>query len=329
MESYFTDVEKRFVLAEMIKVSHMDVGVLVDFIKSHDIQPDWLSMQLPGGRNMNQCLRAAENMFNTPMPPPLISPLKRKSFSDITDHFAKRQAIASPSEPPPSGMSYPPSAYAPQQVNIQPRPNGQGHQPSLSNPPAPAPATGPTPYPGPPRRRGRPPKSESRQGNWQVTTPYPPITPAPAPLAPAPASAPVLAPQPNSPSFRVQPPYRYSMPDPKTGKKLLPEIAPRPPHGVPLDPPMRSPTVPGSAGGEYQERRDEGHRMEPPHSQSRQPMREITLPPHPPVLPPPRSPHPQHQHHPLDAPRPRETPPTTPREPLKQESHAPPPPATN
>jgi hypothetical protein len=76
MESAFTDAEKvrhkslfypapycplikhspryrstqRFVLAEMIKVSNMDVGTLVDFVKYHDIAPDWLEMQLPGGR---------------------------------------------------------------------------------------------------------------------------------------------------------------------------------------------------------------------------------------------------------------------------------------
>jgi hypothetical protein len=34
----------------MIKVSHMDVSTLVDFVKHHDIAPDWLEMQLPGGR---------------------------------------------------------------------------------------------------------------------------------------------------------------------------------------------------------------------------------------------------------------------------------------
>jgi hypothetical protein len=38
-------------LAEMIKLSHMDVGLLVDFAKSHGIQPDWLRMQLPGGKH--------------------------------------------------------------------------------------------------------------------------------------------------------------------------------------------------------------------------------------------------------------------------------------
>lgn len=78
MESSFTDAEKvctqrlhqplypsppadahppchqRFVLAEMIKVSHMDVGMLVDFAKRHDIHPDWMQMQLPGGTSYTQ-----------------------------------------------------------------------------------------------------------------------------------------------------------------------------------------------------------------------------------------------------------------------------------
>ena len=43
-------MRQRFVLAEMIKASHMDVRTLVNFIKSHDIRPDWFAMQLPGGK---------------------------------------------------------------------------------------------------------------------------------------------------------------------------------------------------------------------------------------------------------------------------------------
>jgi hypothetical protein len=42
---------QRFILAEMVKNSHLDIGLLVEFIKSHGVQPDWLSMQLPGGRS--------------------------------------------------------------------------------------------------------------------------------------------------------------------------------------------------------------------------------------------------------------------------------------
>ncbi|KAB5570360.1 hypothetical protein GE09DRAFT_705607 [Coniochaeta sp. 2T2.1] len=105
MESVFTDAEKRFVLAEMIKVSHMDVGTLVDFVKYHDIAPDWMEMQLPGGRNIRQCLRAAELMFDMHLPPPSVPSLKRKSFEDISEQLPKRQAVQSPLEV----QVYPPS----------------------------------------------------------------------------------------------------------------------------------------------------------------------------------------------------------------------------
>ncbi|KAK0732771.1 hypothetical protein B0T21DRAFT_200982 [Apiosordaria backusii] len=360
MESSFTDDEKRFVLAEMIKASHLDVGVLVNLIKSHEIQPDWLSMQLPGGRNMYQCIRAAETMFNAPMPPPLISPLKRKSFGDVSDQLPKRQALASPSEPPPHGLPYNATpAFAQHPVNIH-HPNGQPTVALAPNPNT-VPASAPTPYPGPPRRRGRPPKSENRSGHWQITTSYPNITPAPIapapaptpapqpsspsfrvqpPIAPAPAPAPgqhpTPAPQPNSPIFRIQAYNRHSMPagslDSKSGKKLLPEIAPRPTHGAPgVEQSARSPTRPMS---EYQERREDTHRLPPPPQAQGPPrptLREPSLSAHAPVLPPPQSPrshpHPQ-SHHRLDASRPRETPPPTPMEQVKQESHMQPPPPT-
>ncbi|KAK4165378.1 hypothetical protein QBC43DRAFT_208858, partial [Cladorrhinum sp. PSN259] len=306
---------QRFVLAEMIKASQMDVGVLVEFIESQKIQPDWLSMQLPGGRNMHQCLRAAETMFKYPMPPPVISPLKRKSFgdiSDITDHIPKRQAVASPGEAPPHfGVS---PAFA-AQVNHPPRPNGTPSLPPVQT--APSPAT--TPWPGPPRKRGRPPKSESRQSNWQVTTSYPPISPAPpsSTQGPAPISAVAHGHQPHSPSFNVQSPYRHSMPslqELRMGKKQLPEIAPRPTAGPPGSEPGRSPTGPGM---EYQERREEMQRQEQsPHGYAPRPP---PLSAHAPLLPRPRSPHMQQPHHMREASRPRETPPMTPLESVKHE----------
>lgn len=40
---------QRFVLAEYIKASQVDTDQLVDFIKMHQLQTDWFSMQLPGG----------------------------------------------------------------------------------------------------------------------------------------------------------------------------------------------------------------------------------------------------------------------------------------
>lgn len=38
----------------MIKASHMDVGVLVEFIKNNAVQPDWMLMQLPGGMSLSR-----------------------------------------------------------------------------------------------------------------------------------------------------------------------------------------------------------------------------------------------------------------------------------
>ncbi|GKT53448.1 hypothetical protein ColTof4_05630 [Colletotrichum tofieldiae] len=43
----FTEEEKRFILAEVIKTSDLDVGLLVGFLNTHNIEPDWLKMQLP------------------------------------------------------------------------------------------------------------------------------------------------------------------------------------------------------------------------------------------------------------------------------------------
>ncbi|GAB1320233.1 hypothetical protein MFIFM68171_10443 [Madurella fahalii] len=322
MESSFTDVEKRFILGEMVKTSHMDVGVLVDFIKSHDVQPDWLSMQLPGGRNMNQCLHAAEIMFNMPMPPPVISPLKRKSLGDLPDHFSKRQAVASPGDASPRGLSL--GALQPavgaHPVNIQPRPNGYG-----SAPLAPSPSVSAAPYnPAPTRRRGRPPKSV--QNTWQVST-YPPISPAPI----APSPAPAIAPQPHSPGLRAAPAYQAApqMPsDPKPKKKPLLEILPRPAQGTPgLEPAARSP-IPG---GEYQDRREETTRREYYQAQAAEPTaREPPMSSHlqNQILPRPRSPHPHpSSREPIARPALtdpahfRETPPATPLEPVKNEGH--------
>jgi hypothetical protein len=44
-----TGVGQRFVLGEIIKVSAIDVPTLVDFIRTHQIEPNWMLMQLPGG----------------------------------------------------------------------------------------------------------------------------------------------------------------------------------------------------------------------------------------------------------------------------------------
>ncbi|KAM7223817.1 hypothetical protein V8F06_000833 [Rhypophila decipiens] len=254
MESSFSDEEKRFVLAEMVKYSHIDVNTLVDFIKYHEVQPDWMSFHLPRGRNMKQCIHAAEVMFNAHVPPPTISPLKRRSIGDISEHAPKRQAIASPGEMSPylipRAVNAHPGAASQQQqyqhhhqqqqqqqqqqpINIQPRPNG--YPSSNQPPPMPAAAVAPTA-----RRRGRPPKAESSRQNNQIRImPYQPITPAPLAPSPRAATAPT-APQPHSPGpgplslYQISP--GGSLSDPKLKRKghqegsdqyLPPESVPR------------------------------------------------------------------------------------------------------
>ncbi|KAK4236394.1 hypothetical protein C8A03DRAFT_35700 [Achaetomium macrosporum] len=312
MESLFNDAEKRFILAEMIKISQLDVGILVGFIKAHGIRPDWLHMQLPGGRTLSQCLHAAESMLDVPMqPPPMVSPLKRKSLGDLDDYAAKRQAVESPGESSRQGLPLGPNVQPyPQPVNIQPRPNGNSPAslaPSISAAPYNPAVTG--------RKRGRPPKSI--QNTWQVS--YPLIAPSP----------PVTAvPQPHSPGVHAHPAHQASVQgpsDPRLKKKALPEIAPRPAQGMPnFDPAVRSPAAPGA---EYQNWREEtSHRdYYQVHSAEAAARERPFAPTFPPILPRPQSPHPQLSS--LEPARPasteprryRETPPTAASEPAKHE----------
>ena len=46
----FTEKEQRFVLAEIIKTSQVNVHSLVDFIKSQNVDADWRNMQIPHGQ---------------------------------------------------------------------------------------------------------------------------------------------------------------------------------------------------------------------------------------------------------------------------------------
>lgn len=230
---------------------------------------------------MSQCLYTAEMMFNTPMPPPFITPLKRKSLGDLPDHVTKRQALSSPGETSPRGHQFGTNILPPvesQPANIYPRPNGYA-------PLAPTPSVSAAPYnPAPTgRRRGRPPKSI--QNTWQVT--YPPISPVP--IAPSPATA--GTPQPHSPGPRGAPAYsaaHQGLPDPRPKKRPLPEIAPRPTQGLStVEPASRSPPIPNA---EFQTWREETNRREyyQPHGAESTPREG-----HGPILPRPRSPHPQ------------------------------------
>ncbi|KAF4905231.1 hypothetical protein CGCF415_v001171 [Colletotrichum fructicola] len=186
----FSEEEKRLILAEVIKTSNLDLGHLVDFLKLHKTEPNWLKMQLPPGRTMEQCIQVTEQMFQGPM---RIPDLKRKPVGDLLDKPSKRLAVASPMEPPAqlpplASASQGPSAYAnpmsvrsllpaPTQLqqtplpNIQPRQMNAGPEsgtasngyPSPNQPPAapppPRPASETTGEP-PRKKRGRPRSTE-------------------------------------------------------------------------------------------------------------------------------------------------------------------------
>ncbi|KAF6836935.1 hypothetical protein CMUS01_05201 [Colletotrichum musicola] len=212
----FTDVEKRFILAEVIKTSNLDVGRLVEFLRSYNVEPDWLKMQLPGGRTMEQCISVTGQMFRGPMRMP---DLKRKAVNDLLEHPPKRPAMASPMEPPaqlpmPSPLApasqgsatysnlMPISSIlpAPAQLhnttlaNIQPRPANVGMDAGkVSNrfpspiqsqqqqqPPPPPPAVPPA------RKRGRPSRADkARQLRPVLPQHLTPLAPAPPPRPPA------------------------------------------------------------------------------------------------------------------------------------------------
>lgn len=265
---------------------------------------------------MNQCLRAAEAMFNMSIPPPTISPLKRKSFSEMGDHPSKKQAVGSPGDASPYGLPRNVNTQSPGvalPVNIQPRPNGF--------PAANAPTNTPDPISQnvvlPPRRRGRPPKAETlaRQGLAQPAH-YPPISPAP--IAPSPAQQ-AIAPRHQSPA----PAYHWSPTtaarDTKPKKKgrqsggdkqpSPPESVPRtlhPAHHAEADP--RHDMRPASSGqrstGEHSDWRETVSGPTHPQGSGR---RETQLPPMQTLPPPPLSPQP-----PLErGPQTREPPPTS------------------
>ncbi|KAI1815293.1 hypothetical protein GGS20DRAFT_584655 [Poronia punctata] len=207
METTFSDDEKRFVLGEIIKVSTIDVLTVVDFIKSHKIEPNWMLMQLPGGRNMQQCVGAVDNMFRVKFPPPNLGGFsKRKSLGDLVDHPAKRQAITAPFEP----------SLAPIRA-LQPRPPAttahapphvSGYPPPVASVTTSTTTTGTPGGTGTGKKRGRPSKADKEaqaqaRAAYARPTEYPPITPAPPALPAPPAfTAPAAA----------QPPREFASP---------------------------------------------------------------------------------------------------------------------
>ncbi|PSR90423.1 hypothetical protein BD289DRAFT_481763 [Coniella lustricola] len=212
----FTEDEKRFVLAEYIKASQVDTEQLVGFIKMHRLQTDWFSMQLPGGRNMHQCMRAASSMLDIQLDLPSLPNLKkRKSASDLLTEQQAPKRMASMTHIPyqhrPSSRAQDqtaqilpqPSPQAPHQqpglmprtVNIQPRPAPDAKQPTAEGYgvfQSKNPSNGYNVFQSNPtgRKRGRPSKAEKEaqaRANSSSLAPAGPIPISPKPTAHPPA----------------------------------------------------------------------------------------------------------------------------------------------
>ncbi|KAJ0109281.1 hypothetical protein J7T55_009612 [Diaporthe amygdali] len=204
----FTEDEKRFVLAEYIKASQVETGQLVEFIKTYNLQADWFAMQLPGGRNMHQCMRAASQLLDRELQLPSLPNLKRKSVSDFSEHVPKRVASMTPiqyqpRQPPPLPQPQPPAQTQPQlpQLHqpvatsraIQPRPSSDPKQPAVEGYgvfQSKSPSNGYGVFQSNPtvRKRGRPSKAEKEAQARANSVNYP--TSTPVPISPKPAISP-------------------------------------------------------------------------------------------------------------------------------------------
>ncbi|KAI5459875.1 hypothetical protein BGZ63DRAFT_259953 [Mariannaea sp. PMI_226] len=144
MGAPFTDEEKRFLLAEIIKTSQMDIDSLSNFIRANGVEPNWMQMQLPLGRNMSQSMNAADKIgFPHRW-------MKRKVADDYGEPGAKRMSLPGTLDPSLA------AAPAPTHVPILPRPKS-----GFTDTPAPSPTpAAATPSPSVPKKKGRPARAD-------------------------------------------------------------------------------------------------------------------------------------------------------------------------
>ncbi len=112
----------------------------------------------PAGRNMNQCMRAWEDMIasQTPAPPPQFPTEKRRARDDLNDRLPKPSALWSASPGPTlQPMNSLPPGPGP------PAPNGYVASPTSSSPPATV-----------PRKRGRPSRARHGGSDPRTSVPY-------------------------------------------------------------------------------------------------------------------------------------------------------------
>ncbi|KAF5716108.1 hypothetical protein FGLOB1_2721 [Fusarium globosum] len=100
----FNDQEKRHLLAEIIKHSQLDIQYLEDIVRH--IEPNWMQMQLPNGRNMAQCMETAQNMYIGQRGTKRKASEEESSTQNNNDgHLPSNQALSLLSQPSPAQNS--------------------------------------------------------------------------------------------------------------------------------------------------------------------------------------------------------------------------------
>ncbi|UNI21377.1 hypothetical protein JDV02_007372 [Purpureocillium takamizusanense] len=195
--------EKRFILAEAIKVSPVDVEALAAFVRANNIPADLMHMHLPQGRNMKQCLQLL-NQLGIPSSmsysPPLAFNNPRGTNQSSPPRFLTSKTLSPPKRP---SLAY-----------IAPRPsNGAPEGPSFDQRDTSLRETRKTP-----KKRGRPSKADMAKRDLKPMLPQL-IAPRPAPQVAQPPQ-PVFA-----SSGRAQ----------QTGRSISPAATSYSTHSTPSD----------------------------------------------------------------------------------------------
>ncbi|KAL6860902.1 hypothetical protein J3F83DRAFT_306682 [Trichoderma novae-zelandiae] len=168
MATSFSLEEKRFVLAEMIKCSTVDIERLARFVESNALDPKWITMQIPSGRNLEQCMQFADSLSTAPGYRSAMSQNDHLTNSGM-NHARQMAPRMSPGGQTPVAMPTSPGLMSPWQ-----HPDGVEDRRVLSHE---------APGDQAPKKRGRPPRVDRK-------TAAPPrlanIAPKPPPLSPGP-----------------------------------------------------------------------------------------------------------------------------------------------
>ncbi|PTB67840.1 hypothetical protein BBK36DRAFT_18265 [Trichoderma citrinoviride] len=239
MATSFSLEEKRFVLAEMIKCSTVDIERLARFVEVNVLDPKWITMQIPSGRNLEQCMQVADSLSSAPGYRSAMSQNDHLTGSSM-NHARQMAPRMSPGGQTPGAMPTSPGLMSPWQQHPDGVEDRRVH--ALEAPPGDQ----------APKKRGRPPRVDRK-------TAAPPrlanIAPKPPPLSPGPNTprtilpatprqAEAQNPQPQ-PSARALPPLDSPPARKKrrtaTGATSVTTSPPLPPASAPAPAPASAP----------------------------------------------------------------------------------------